>query len=84
MPVVDPGSSFLPRLAVQQRKKPVLAYELFLKDGGEAGIRTPETPFLYLTKSARVKIANGFGDFGLTIHHEGTVTHNWFINGFAR
>ena len=32
------------RHAVQHaKKKPVLAYELFLKYGGEAGIRTPDT-----------------------------------------
>ena len=28
---------------LQTKKKPVLAYELFLKYGGEAGIRTPDT-----------------------------------------
>ena len=33
-----------PRQAVQYaKKKPVLAYELFFKYGGEAGIRTPDT-----------------------------------------
>ena len=33
-----------PRQAMQYaKKKPVLAYELFLKYGGEAGIRTPDT-----------------------------------------
>ncbi len=33
-----------PHLAMQHaKKKPVLAYELFLRYGGEAGIRTPDT-----------------------------------------
>ncbi|MBW1535026.1 hypothetical protein B6V64_10445 [Escherichia coli] len=27
----------------QCEKKPVLSYELFFKDGGEGGIRTPDT-----------------------------------------
>ena len=39
-----PGPGFSPRRGVQYaKKKPVLAYELFLKYGGEAGIRTPDT-----------------------------------------
>ena len=39
-----PVRAFHPRQAVQHvKKKPVLAYELFLKYGGEAGIRTPDT-----------------------------------------
>ena len=39
-----PGPGFSPRRSVQHaKKKPVLAYELFLKYGGEAGIRTPDT-----------------------------------------
>ena len=28
---------------VWRKKKPVLSYELLFKDGGEAGIRTPDT-----------------------------------------
>ena len=35
--------SGLPDGAQQAKKKPVLAYELFLKYGGEGGIRTPDT-----------------------------------------
>ena len=43
-PLSTPIPGFSPRLAVQYaKKKPVLAYELFLKYGGEAGIRTPDT-----------------------------------------
>ncbi len=43
-PLSTPVTGFSPRLAVQQaKKKPVLAYELFFKYGGEAGIRTPDT-----------------------------------------
>ncbi len=44
-PVVEPRSGVLiPPTGVQQaKKKPVLAYELFLKYGGEGGIRTPDT-----------------------------------------
>ncbi len=42
--VSNPVRASHPRQAVQHaKKKPVLAYELFLKYGGEAGIRTPDT-----------------------------------------
>ncbi|CTP99141.1 hypothetical protein BN1007_100006 [Klebsiella variicola] len=40
----NPGRGFSsPRQALHAKKKPVLAYELFLKYGGEGGIRTPDT-----------------------------------------
>ena len=43
-PVVEPRSGLLPpRRVLYAKKKPVLAYELFLKYGGEGGIRTPDT-----------------------------------------
>ncbi len=44
-PVVEPRSGVLipPRRVPHAKKKPVLAYELFLKYGGEGGIRTPDT-----------------------------------------
>ena len=43
-PVVEPRSGILIPQGVQYaKKKPVLAYELFLKYGGEGGIRTPDT-----------------------------------------
>ncbi len=37
------GVSHPPADVQHAKKKPVLAYELFLKYGGEAGIRTPDT-----------------------------------------
>ena len=37
------GGSHPPRQVLHAKKKPVLAYELFLKYGGEGGIRTPDT-----------------------------------------
>ena len=37
------GGSHPPRWVPHAKKKPVLAYELFLKYGGEGGIRTPDT-----------------------------------------
>ncbi len=37
------GDSHPPRWVPHAKKKPVLAYELFLKYGGEGGIRTPDT-----------------------------------------
>ena len=37
------GASHPPRRGAIYEKKPVLAYELFLKYGGEGGIRTPDT-----------------------------------------
>ncbi len=44
-PVVEPRSGVLipPQRVPHAKKKPVLAYELFLKYGGEGGIRTPDT-----------------------------------------
>ncbi len=43
-PVVEPRSGLLIPPGVQYaKKKPVLAYELFFKYGGEGGIRTPDT-----------------------------------------
>ena len=44
-PVVEPRSGVLipPGGCHMRKKKPVLAYELFLKYGGEGGIRTPDT-----------------------------------------
>ncbi len=40
----NPGRGFSsPRQVLYAKKKPVLAYELFLKYGGEGGIRTPDT-----------------------------------------
>ncbi len=40
----SPGSAVLVlALCNRRKKKPVLSYELFLKYGGEAGIRTPDT-----------------------------------------
>ncbi len=43
-PVVEPRSGVLiPPAGATDEKKPVLAYELFLKYGGEGGIRTPDT-----------------------------------------
>ena len=40
----NPGRGFSsPRRGAIYEKKPVLAYELFLKYGGEGGIRTPDT-----------------------------------------
>ena len=43
-PVVEPRSGVLiPPCGEYKRKEPVLAYELFLKYGGEGGIRTPDT-----------------------------------------
>ena len=44
-PVVEPRSGLLipPRRVLYAKKKPVLAYELFFKYGGEGGIRTPDT-----------------------------------------
>ena len=43
-PVVEPRSGVLiPPNGEYKRKKPVLSYELFLKYGGEGGIRTPDT-----------------------------------------
>ncbi len=40
----NPGRGFSsPRWVPHAKKKPVLAYELFLKYGGEGGIRTPDT-----------------------------------------
>ena len=40
----NPGRGFSsPRRVPHAKKKPVLAYELFLKYGGEGGIRTPDT-----------------------------------------
>ena len=44
-PVVEPRSGLLipPAGCYMRKKKPVLAYELFLKYGGEGGIRTPDT-----------------------------------------
>ena len=45
LPVVEPRSGVLipPRQVLHAKKKPVLAYGLFLKYGGEGGIRTPDT-----------------------------------------
>ena len=45
LPVVEPRSGVLipPGGCHMRKKKPVLAYELFLKYGGEGGIRTPDT-----------------------------------------
>ncbi len=45
LPVVEPQSGVLypPRWVPHAKKKPVLSYELFLKYGGEGGIRTPDT-----------------------------------------
>ena len=37
------GASHPPRCVQYTKKKPVLSYELFLKYGGEGGIRTPDT-----------------------------------------
>ena len=37
------GASHPPADVQHAKKKPVLSYELFLKYGGEAGIRTPDT-----------------------------------------
>ncbi len=37
------GDSHPPRWVPHAKKKPVLSYELFLKYGGEGGIRTPDT-----------------------------------------
>ena len=44
-PVVEPRSGLLipPGGLQHAKKKPVLSYELFLKYGGEGGIRTPDT-----------------------------------------
>ena len=44
-PVVEPRSGLLipPGCVQHAKKKPVLSYELFLKYGGEGGIRTPDT-----------------------------------------
>ena len=43
-PAVEPRSGILiPPGGAICKKKPVLAYELFLKYGGEGGIRTPDT-----------------------------------------
>ena len=44
-PVVEPRSGVLipPERVPYAKKKPVLSYELFLKYGGEGGIRTPDT-----------------------------------------
>ncbi len=44
-PVVEPRSGLLipPDVCNMRKKKPVLSYELFLKYGGEGGIRTPDT-----------------------------------------
>ena len=41
----NPGRGFStpPRWVPHAKKKPVLSYELFLKYGGEGGIRTPDT-----------------------------------------
>ena len=40
----NPGRGFSsPQLVLHAKKKPVLSYELFLKYGGEGGIRTPDT-----------------------------------------
>ncbi len=46
LPVVEPRSGVLippGGCHMRKKKKPVLAYELFLKYGGEGGIRTPDT-----------------------------------------
>lgn len=44
--VVEPRPGILiPLDGSQAKKKPVLAYELFFKYGGEAGIRTPDAAF---------------------------------------
>ena len=37
------GSTCFLFMADQCKKKPVLSHELFFKDGGEGGIRTPDT-----------------------------------------
>ena len=43
-PLSNPGRGFSSPQRVQYaKKKPVLSYELFLKYGGEGGIRTPDT-----------------------------------------
>ena len=56
---------------VWRKKKPVLSYELLFKDGGEAGIRTPDTlpythfpgvllqPLGHLTKLSFLSCWNG-------------------------
>lgn len=36
---------FMRAMPTAYKKKPVLSYELFFKDGGEAGIRTPDAAF---------------------------------------
>ena len=44
-PLSNPGRVFSspPGVCNMRKKKPVLAYELFFKYGGEGGIRTPDT-----------------------------------------
>ena len=60
-----------PRCVQYTKKKPVLSYELFFKDGGEGGIRTPDTlpythfpgvllqPLGHLTKLSFLSCWNG-------------------------
>ena len=71
-PVVDPRSGLLiPPVSAIYEKKPVLSYGLFFKDGGEGGIRTPDTlpythfpgvllqPLGHLTKLSFLSCWNG-------------------------
>ena len=72
-PVVDPRSGLLipPGVCNIRKKKPVPPYELFFKDGGEGGIRTPDTlpythfpgvllqPLGHLTKLSFLSCWNG-------------------------
>ena len=70
---VEPRSGLLipPQACNMRKKKPVLAYELFLEYGGEGGIRTPDTlpythfpgvllqPLGHLTKLSFLSCWNG-------------------------
>ncbi len=72
-PVVEPRSGLLipPVVCAIYEKKLVLSYELFFKDGGEGGIRTPDTlpythfpgvllqPLGHLTKLSFLSCWNG-------------------------
>ncbi len=71
-PVVEPCRGFSsPRCVQYTKKRPVLSYELFFKDGGEGGIRTPDTlpythfpgvllqPLGHLTKLSFLSCWNG-------------------------
>ncbi len=71
-PVVEPRSGLLiPPVCAIYEKKLVLSYELFFKDGGEGGIRTPDTlpythfpgvllqPLGHLTKLSFLSCWNG-------------------------